>query len=264
MLPASIYSFSLAAFVALTFSSAIPASSPRTPASISPLDVNQAANGFTVLPFASTWSLPSAAPNASFEETEQEFRQLKDFKPPKCDAALYGRALQVESCRDAQKMIPTDRRPLLFGIRNRGRWNVNLPYRWKSPISADGLCVIEIGTPAFGVSDQATGFEIAHAAWAIINTCVADYKHEGGRSDGVGLLKRLTVHVASYDPHVRCAPPRSPPAPQAYDCNVIIDQMATSMDLKDFAPEGTPHLDFVVPYELTSRTSRDSFRRDAA
>lgn len=132
MLPASIYSFSLAAFVALTFSSAIPASSPRTPASISPLDVNQAANGFTVLPFASTWSLPSAAPNASFEETEQEFRQLKDFKPPKCDAALYGRALQVESCRDAQKMIPTDRRPLLFGIRNRGRWNVNLPYRWSS------------------------------------------------------------------------------------------------------------------------------------
>ncbi|KAI4252871.1 MAG: hypothetical protein L6R42_007800 [Xanthoria sp. 1 TBL-2021] len=116
MLPASTYSFSLAAFVALTFSSAIPASNPRTPTSISPLDVNQAANGFTVLPFASAWSLPSAAPNASFEETEQEFRQLKDFTPPQCDAALYGRALQVESCREAQKMIPTDRRPLQFGV----------------------------------------------------------------------------------------------------------------------------------------------------
>ncbi len=54
--------------------------------------------------------------------------------------------------------------------------------------SADGLCVIEIGLPAFGVSDESSGFEVAHAAWMIINTCVADLRHEGGRMDGVGML----------------------------------------------------------------------------
>lgn len=39
--------------------------------------------------------------------------------------------------------------------------------------------MIEIGLPAFGVSDESSGFEIAHAAWMIINTCVADFRHEG-------------------------------------------------------------------------------------
>lgn len=63
---------------------------------------------------------------------------------------------------------------------------------------ADGLCVIEIGLPAFGVSDEASGFDIAHAAWMIINTCVADFKHEGGRMDGVGML----VSFAPFSPAI--------------------------------------------------------------
>ncbi len=45
---------------------------------------------------------------------------------------------------------------------------------------------------------------------------------------------------------------------------MIIDQMATSKDLKDFAPAGTPHLDFVVPYQLISRTSKDPVGWDTA
>ncbi|KAL8733767.1 MAG: hypothetical protein Q9166_001961 [cf. Caloplaca sp. 2 TL-2023] len=114
---------------------------------------------------------------------------------------------------------------------------------------ADGLCVIEIDVPAFGVSDESSGFEISRAAWATINTCVADYKH-GGRVDELGLLKRLSVHVSSYDPHVRCAPPGSPPAPLPGECDNIIDQMETSKKLQDFAPQGTPHLDFVIPFAL--------------
>lgn len=132
MLPPSIYSFSIAAFVVLTTSSAIPASNPREPAATLPLNVDQVANGFTILPLTSTWDLPRAAPNASFEETEQAFHQLKDFKPPICDAGLYGGPLQLESCREAQRMIPTDRRLLQFGLRHRGRWDINLPYRISS------------------------------------------------------------------------------------------------------------------------------------
>ena len=69
-----------------------------------------------------------------------------------------------------------------------------------------------------------------------------------------GRYKRLSVHVSSYDPRVRCAPPRAPPAPQTSDCNLVIDQMSTSKDLKDFGPMGYPHLDFVVPYSTWSRT----------
>ena len=59
---------------------------------------------------------------------------------------------------------------------------------WNGMGIADGLCVIEVGLPAFGVSDEASAFDIAHAAWMIINTCVADFQHEGGRMDGVGMF----------------------------------------------------------------------------
>ncbi|KAL8918539.1 MAG: hypothetical protein Q9172_005381 [Xanthocarpia lactea] len=166
MVPASICSLYLLALVALSSSSAIPASNPQTAALIPSLGVGQATKGLTEPFFQSTWSLPDAAPNASFVEIEQEFRQVIGFTPPRCDAAAYGRNLQVESCREAQKMIPSDRRPLKF---------------------VDGLCVIEISIPASAVSDESSGFEIAHAAWTIINTCVADNKHEGGRTDGLGM-----------------------------------------------------------------------------
>ena len=132
MVPVSICSLYLLALVAFSSSSAIPASNPQTPALIPSLSVGQATKGLTKPLFQSTWSLPDAAPNASFVEIEQEFRQVIGFAPPRCDAAAYGRNLQVESCREAQKMIPLDRRPLRFGMRHSGRWNVNLPYRWSS------------------------------------------------------------------------------------------------------------------------------------
>ncbi|KAL8990903.1 MAG: hypothetical protein Q9169_008002, partial [Polycauliona sp. 2 TL-2023] len=257
----------LAGFACLTCASAIPAPDPQRPPS-GLLSLSQAPNSYTVPPFASAWSQSVAASNTSFEEVEEEFRQIKEFKPPTCDGDAYGRSLQLNSCREAHKMIPTDRRKLQFGLRNRGRWNVNLPHRF---MSSDGLCFIEIGTPAFGVSDQATAFDIAHAAWMIINTCVADYKSQGGRMDGLvfglslptrdvtdmrnnptGFLKRLSVHVSSYDPHVLCAPPRSPPPPPPADCDIIIDQMDASMNLKDFAPAFTPHMDVEVPFQISS------------
>lgn len=34
--------------------------------------------------------------------------------------------------------------------------------------------------------DTSSGFEMARAAWAIISSCVHDFKHEGGRADGLG------------------------------------------------------------------------------
>ncbi len=97
------------------------------------LTINQPSN---ILPIPSSWSLSAPPSNTSFESIEHEFRQLQGFSTPKCDAAAYGRALQLSSCREAQKMIPTDKRILTFGVRNRGRWNVNLPYRWSSCLSA--------------------------------------------------------------------------------------------------------------------------------
>ena len=75
---------------------------------------------------------------------------------------------------------------------------------------ADGLCVIEIGLPAFGVSDESTGFEVAHAAWMIINTCVADLRHEGGRMDGAGMLFSPSIHTSQLLSSVYHFPPPLP------------------------------------------------------
>ncbi|KAL8889975.1 MAG: hypothetical protein Q9215_002844 [Flavoplaca cf. flavocitrina] len=213
-MPLSSYSIYLAStFLTLTLATVIPFPPPS-----SPLPINQPAN---VLPIPSSWSLPT---NAGFQNIE-EFQQVKGFSPPTCDAAAYGRALRLESCREAQRMIPMDRSRLVFGV----------------------------GLPAFGDSDEASAFDIAHAAWMIINTCVADFENEGGRMDGVGLHKRLPVYVASYDPHVRCSPPTSPPAPSFHDCDALIKKMRASKQLYDFGPQGWPHLDFVVPYVFSSR-----------
>ena len=117
----SSYSFSLhlaSTLLTLTLATAIPFPPPAPS-----IPINQP------VPPLSLWSAPS---NASFDNVEQEFQQIRGFSPPTCDAPAYGQALRLESCREAQRMIPMDRSRLVFGVRNRGRWAVNLPYRWSS------------------------------------------------------------------------------------------------------------------------------------
>ena len=62
-------------------------------------------------------------------------------------------------------------------------------------ILVDGLCVIEVSIAASDIFDESSGFQIAHAAWTIINTCVADSKHEGGRTDGLGINFLVQVNA---------------------------------------------------------------------
>lgn len=129
----SMYCLLLATLVHLASCSVLPSYNPPTTASSRTLDIQGLTDTHAVPPFRSAWSFTNAAPNKTFDETEQEYRGLEGFKQPDCDGAKYGRGLQTESCRDALVMIPQDKRQLIFGARNRGRgWNVNLPYRFSS------------------------------------------------------------------------------------------------------------------------------------
>lgn len=53
---------------------------------------------------------------------------------------------------------------------------------------ADGTCAIEITEPTQGIGDMSSGFEIARAAWAVVTSCVGDFKHEGGIAENLGKL----------------------------------------------------------------------------
>lgn len=124
----------LGSFLRLVLASAIPASVPMTPDLYSLGDLAPLSNPFKVPSYQSTWNFRDAAPPASFNELEEEFKNLT-FKPPTCNGAAYGHNLQTESCEQALVAIPRDTRSYTFGKRQRGlSWNVNLPYRFLSRV----------------------------------------------------------------------------------------------------------------------------------
>ncbi|KAL9600252.1 MAG: hypothetical protein Q9219_003296 [cf. Caloplaca sp. 3 TL-2023] len=117
--------------ISLTSTSAIPAAVPATPERQPLLDQNPSLNGSSVFPFRSAWSSPNPAPSTTIDDLEAEFSNLT-FKPPECDGKAYGRNLQAGSCDQVLHMIPRDTRKIIFGKRNMGHWNINLPYRFLS------------------------------------------------------------------------------------------------------------------------------------
>lgn len=68
-------------------------------------------------------------------------------------------------------------------------------------------------------------------------------------------MKRLSVTVFSYEPHVRCAGPGQPAAPPLYACDTIIDQMPTDPTKRVFGPVGFPNVDIRIPVGYHDRTS---------
>lgn len=121
----------LAFSVGFVSSSAIPAPEPATAPSEEALDFSPVAN-VSVLPARrSLWSLPRSVPPGGIDATETGFKKLT-YKPPTCNGAAYGRELQPASCQEAFFAIPRDTARISFGRRNRGRWNINLPYRFLS------------------------------------------------------------------------------------------------------------------------------------
>lgn len=69
--------------------------------------------------------------------------------------------------------------------------------------TADGTCAIEVIEPTFGFSDQASGYEIVRAAWAVITSCVGDNKREGGIAEKIGTLySSIPPMIAMFQPSV--------------------------------------------------------------
>ncbi|KAL9008468.1 MAG: hypothetical protein Q9173_006407 [Seirophora scorigena] len=225
----------------LVSSSAIPPSEPFTLGRPPLLEPDPGTNVSVLNPFPrSTWSMRGSTPFASISEVEQTFKKLA-FRPPTCDGSRYGRNLQADSCQEVLLSIPRDQKIISFGKRNRGQWNINLPHRFLSR----SLTRLDDGA--------ADGFEIARAAWAVITSCVHGFKHEGGRADGLGTNKKLSVKVITYNSHVRCAAPGQYHAPPLDACETIIDQMPADSQSRVFGPPGF-HVDIEVPLAYTDPT----------
>lgn len=121
----------LLSLFSLVRSSAIAPSNPVALRLYSSADFAPLQNASKVPSYQSAWDFRNAAPPASFQQLEEEFKNLT-FKPPTCDGSLYGHNLQTESCKQALVGIPQDTTTYTFGARGRGKWSVNLPYRFLS------------------------------------------------------------------------------------------------------------------------------------
>ncbi|KAL8980719.1 MAG: hypothetical protein Q9205_004279 [Flavoplaca limonia] len=119
-----------------------------------------------------------------------------------CNPSL-GTGINYASCLDA------------FGIFKRGTSNIpitvgqryepvtmSIPVRW---ISADGLCVFDIVKRGTGPAERTSGYQIARAAWQLMNQCVRDSGGQGGVVSGIGQSGSLGVFIRKNNPdNVQC------------------------------------------------------------
>ena len=121
-----------------------------------------------------------------------------------CDGSIYDWDLSEASCIDAYVQISRNRRPAIFGYRDLGDWDVQLPQRVLGgtvcpnelvEISLtrleDGLCAITITTDHL-MADQSSARELRDVAEELIHTCVSGAgRTQGGIATGIGIH---TVH----------------------------------------------------------------------
>ncbi|KAL8905352.1 MAG: hypothetical protein Q9207_002700 [Kuettlingeria erythrocarpa] len=95
---------------------------------------------------------------------------------------------------------------------------------------------------------------MARAASTLLDTCVNGVKHQGGRIDNLGQLRRLSIAVFSYASHTRCAKPGyGPHAPPVEACDAIIDQMPADKREQIVGPSDEKP-DIEVPQAYTDPT----------
>ncbi|KAL9583582.1 MAG: hypothetical protein Q9203_005022 [Teloschistes exilis] len=89
--------------------------------------------------------------------------------PIDCNGAAYGKDLNVKSCVEAQKLIPTTDSPLKFGQRFRQGVDVPTPWRW---VSTDGKCVIEVPETKLQSAPQGSYLDLSTAADDMVELCL--------------------------------------------------------------------------------------------
>ncbi|KAI4275815.1 MAG: hypothetical protein LQ337_002916 [Flavoplaca oasis] len=79
---------------------------------------------------------------------------------------------------------------------------MSVPVRW---ISEDGLCVFDIVKRGTGPAERTSGYQIARAAWQLMNQCVRDSGGQGGVVSGIGQSGSLGVFIRKNNPvDVQC------------------------------------------------------------
>ncbi|KAL8692996.1 MAG: hypothetical protein Q9218_002085 [Villophora microphyllina] len=104
-----------------------------------------------------------------------------------CNGAAYGIDLNIKSCAEAQKLIPTSDSPSKFGQRGRQGVDVLTPWRW---VSSDGQCVIEVPETILGSVPQGSYLDLSTAADEMIEVCL-EYKDHPEGSQAKNIVNQL-------------------------------------------------------------------------
>ncbi|CAF9917148.1 MAG: hypothetical protein ALECFALPRED_011061 [Alectoria fallacina] len=218
-----------------------------------------------------TLTSPNSSANASLADGRFASSSILSHLIIQCDASEYGHGLNYDSCHDAYDQIPHFVSEMTWGPRTQGRWTVNLPWRaYSSNLAsiasiaqvgaeaqghtADGLCAINVSSRSgVAVSDKASWYRIAQAAFEVLEQCVRP-ETWGGSLKNLGQKSNLIVSVLSYTPHVHCSAPRAAP-PTIKACAELQNRMFASADALVFGPMEEPGVEAGLPQSWLLPTS---------
>ncbi|KAL8771245.1 MAG: hypothetical protein Q9194_004938 [Teloschistes cf. exilis] len=168
--------------------------------------------------------------------------------PIDCNGAAYGKDLNVKSCVEAQKLIPTTDSPLKFGQRFRQGVDVPTPWRW---VSTDGKCVIEVPETKLQSAPQGSYLDLSTAADDMVELCLEYKDHpEGSHASNIGSSGGLSLKMMSYRPVVSCRGYLS--FTGGKNMEEIMKKMSAENVKRNFGRRGLPGVRVVLPITFTS------------
>ncbi|KAL8647360.1 MAG: hypothetical protein Q9210_005607 [Variospora velana] len=194
------------------------------------------------------WPLQSPFPVTPSNPASNTANTSTQASLPTCNGRLYGRNLNLASCRQVWDVMSNYPGTKSFGQRrSEGFFEAPLPFRY---LSHDGRCAVDLAHARGVTSDIASPLDLKNAAMAIIQVCVGLPPNEGGLITGLGETGGISLRVVPYRPSVVCGLDGS--GPPWVTCRDFIDKMPTDSNPQIFGPRDADTTTVPVPYKHTS------------
>ncbi|KAI4287443.1 MAG: hypothetical protein L6R35_003304, partial [Caloplaca aegaea] len=156
------------------------------------------------------WPLQSPFPVTPSSPASNTANTSTQASLPTCNGRLYGRNLNLASCRQILAAMSDYPGTKSFGQRRtEGFYEAPLPFRY---LSHDGRCAIDLARARGEIfSDIVSPHDLKNAAAAIIQICVGLPPNVGGLITGLGEMGGILLRVVPYRPSV--TPTRKSSAP---------------------------------------------------